>query len=187
MLKTYISFVRAYISETGEDDSYRERTLELLHATAHPFSRKQYAPGHITVSAVVFNPAASSVVIIWHHRLQRWLQPGGHVEDHEGPFVAAARETEEETGIPQSYLHAVGDGLIDIDIHRIPESQREPSHEHFDLRVAFVSEANLLKPGTDAADACWHSLSSEEPKRRLDASTDRAISRGRIAYHRTRL
>src|SRR5437016_5383970 len=110
MREACISLVRAYAPETGEDNSYKERTIELLHATPHPLSRKQYAPGHITVSAVVFNPDASSVLIIWHHRLQRWLQPGGHVEDNEDPFGAAVRETEEETGIPQSSLQAVGDG-----------------------------------------------------------------------------
>src|SRR5258705_5067913 len=123
MLEPYIRLVREYAPGTGEDDSFKERTIELLRATPHPFRRRQYTPGRITSSAVVFNPDASSVVIIWHHRLQRWLQPGGHVEENEDPFVAAVREVPEETGIPQSSLHPIGGGLIDISIHRIPESE----------------------------------------------------------------
>ncbi|MBU0979119.1 MAG: NUDIX domain-containing protein [Patescibacteria group bacterium] len=39
------------------------------------------------------------VLLIKHHRLQRWLCPGGHIETNELPHIAAQREFWEETGV----------------------------------------------------------------------------------------
>jgi 8-oxo-dGTP pyrophosphatase MutT (NUDIX family) len=39
------------------------------------------------------------VLLRWHHKLRRWLPPGGHVEPHELPDEAARRECLEETGV----------------------------------------------------------------------------------------
>ncbi|MCL5947029.1 MAG: NUDIX domain-containing protein [Chloroflexi bacterium] len=39
------------------------------------------------------------VLLLFHRKLQRWLPPGGHIEEGELPDEAAIREVLEETGI----------------------------------------------------------------------------------------
>ncbi len=76
------------------------------------------------------------VLLLFHHKLQRWLPPGGHIEHPELPEDAAMREVFEETGIhveivaehePTGFEHALarpaGIQLEDI----------EPGHQHIDL------------------------------------------------------
>ena len=66
------------------------RTLEFLRATDAPFFRDTLA-GHITASAILTDPAQSNLLLIWHEKLRRWLQPGGHCEQDDVSLSAAAR------------------------------------------------------------------------------------------------
>lgn len=116
MRETFTQLVAEYTPDTPADLTLKARTLALLQTTPRPFSRLQYAPGHITMSAIILDPKIASVLLVWHRKLNRWLQPGGHVETDEEPLAAALRETEEETGIPQRHLRPVIKGLIDIDV-----------------------------------------------------------------------
>src|SRR5215469_10256209 len=64
----------------------------LLECSPDPFSREQFAPGHITCSGLVLTPDAR-LLIVHHRRLGRWLLPGGHVELSDATIDAtAARE-----------------------------------------------------------------------------------------------
>lgn len=61
----------------------------------------QYSPlqtmiRHFTATGFVVNGDAT--LLHWHHRVQAWLPPGGHVEPNEDPVQAALREVKEETG-----------------------------------------------------------------------------------------
>ena len=69
----------------------RELTLDLLRQTEAPFSRCQFTPGHVTSTALVLHPDESKVLFMYHHRLHRWLLPGGHVEESDtSPAETAA-------------------------------------------------------------------------------------------------
>src|SRR5579864_4252138 len=71
----------------------RELTLDLLRHSTAPFSRSQFAPGHVTCTALVQHPREPRVLFMHHHRIRRWLLPGGHVEESDGSLAeAAARE-----------------------------------------------------------------------------------------------
>ena len=37
--------------------------------------------------------------MVHHKKLKKWVQPGGHIEEHEDPEKAAIREVYEETGL----------------------------------------------------------------------------------------
>ena len=178
MRETFTQLVAEYTPDTPADLTLKARTLALLQTTPRPFSRLQYAPGHITMSAIILDPKIASVLLVWHRKLNRWLQPGGHVETDEEPLAAALRETEEETGIPQRHLRPVIKGLIDIDVHRIPAWQQVPTHEHFDLRVLLLSEVTQIRAGSDAARVHWLNISSADVDRVLDASIVRALRKG---------
>lgn len=54
-------------------------------------------PRHFTATGFVVNGDAT--LLHWHHRVQEWLPPGGHVEEDEDPVQAVLREVKEETGL----------------------------------------------------------------------------------------
>src|SRR5690242_12591617 len=95
---------------TGDDltAKSRELTLMLLGESDYPFSRRQFTPGHITCTAAVLDPTRKRVLLMFHHRLLRWLLPGGHCEgDDESISGVAEREAVEETGVEIDPRHSV--------------------------------------------------------------------------------
>ena len=54
-------------------------------------------PRHFTATGFVVNGDAT--LLHWHHRVQAWLPPGGHIEANEDPVQAVLREVKEETGL----------------------------------------------------------------------------------------
>jgi 8-oxo-dGTP pyrophosphatase MutT (NUDIX family) len=53
----------------------------------------------IDFTASVFIVHEGKVFLHLHKKLNKWLQPGGHIELDEGPLEAAVREVKEETGL----------------------------------------------------------------------------------------
>lgn len=113
-----------------------EQTIDLLRSSPVPFDRVNYDPGHITASAVLLSQDRQHVLLVYHDRLEQWLQPGGHVEPDDASVIATAqREVLEETGL------VVADDpdppLVAVDVHEIPEARGEPAHLHHDLMFHF--------------------------------------------------
>jgi 8-oxo-dGTP pyrophosphatase MutT (NUDIX family) len=128
----------------------------LLVGSEAPFSRDQFTPGHFTASAVVLSPDQDALLLIHHTRLQRWLQPGGHVEPADGDLaLAARREVAEETGLLALDAPFGGPGPFDLDVHRIPATGTTPEHLHFDVRFLFRARSNDLTPASDVNEARW--------------------------------
>src|SRR5271155_5292533 len=98
--------------------------LRLLHNflrdTPDPkqfFHRKNFA-GHITASGFVLSTDRKKLALVKHKYLNRYLQPGGHVEETDQTVLAAAqREILEETDIQSCrYAPFHSDPLLPIDI-----------------------------------------------------------------------
>jgi 8-oxo-dGTP pyrophosphatase MutT (NUDIX family) len=111
------------------------RSSELCH--------RRGLPGHLTASALVFNPSTRRFLLIRHNFLKRWLQPGGHMDFCEEPIAAACRELQEEVGELKVELHRwqITNGVpLDIDSHQIPanDQKREPEHLHHDFQYLFL-------------------------------------------------
>lgn len=135
----------------------RELTLGLLRSSATPFSRSQFAPGHVTCTALVLHPRNASVLLMYHHRLQRWLLPGGHVEESDASLAAAAaREAAEETCVRIDAN--VDPFLAGIDVHGIPPKKREPFHLHHDLIWCFRALAEEIETTDEAPSVLWAGL-----------------------------
>ncbi|HVR39393.1 MAG TPA: NUDIX domain-containing protein [Thermoanaerobaculia bacterium] len=114
-----------------------ESLVNLLTTADDVFSRAHFAPGHVTASCYIVDPASERLLLHHHRRLDRWLQMGGHVEAGELPHEAALREGSEESGLGDLELIPIGQripAILDVDVHRIPAGRGEPDHDHFDVR-----------------------------------------------------
>ena len=174
-----IEIIRAFLAahvpaDESESDSLR-RTCELIATAADPFSRAHYVPGHLTASGIVLNADRTHTLLIFHTKLQRWLQPGGHFEPGEcDPSLAAAREVLEETGV-----HTRWPGerplLLDVDVHEIPARKTEPAHGHFDLRMLLIAEPGEVQ-AREVSAARW-CAPHEFASLKLDPGTIRALKK----------
>jgi 8-oxo-dGTP pyrophosphatase MutT (NUDIX family) len=132
-----------------------DRIRVLLSGSAYPRARTQFDPGHLTASAVVVDAKRQRTLLIFHQKLQRWLQPGGHFEpDESDPLRAAQREVLEETGV-RTQPPQERPSLLDVDVHQIPARGDEPQHEHFDLRFLLVAENEDAVVGDGAERVRW--------------------------------
>ncbi len=100
--------------------------------------------------------------MLHHATLDKWLQPGGHVDDSDlDPAAAARRETFEETGA--TIAGGGSTSLFDIDVHAIPERSKlgtlEPAHLHYDLRYLFVAAAVDITISDESSGFRWVEIS----------------------------
>lgn len=151
----------------------RSAVLALLGDAQDPFARGSFDPGHLTASAFVTH--GDALLLIWHTKLERWLQPGGHVDPEDADLRAAAtRELQEEAGIDGAACR----GLLDVDVHRIPAHPKrgEPTHLHHDVRFWFEAESRTATAGSDAGDVRWVDL-ADVTAELTDASVMRAVAK----------
>ncbi len=152
----------------------RKEVLNLLQTAPDPYDRTVYDPGHITASAVVWSPGMQQFLLVFHQRLGRWLQPGGHVEPGDvNPWHTAQRETMEETGVEA--IPGNEPLLIGVDVHDIPPAKDEPAHQHFDLAFLFQAREPRM-PSQGALHSAWCKIADFE-KFELDLSIRRHIER----------
>lgn len=132
----------------------RRRTLRLLEQGRAALDRRNYEPGHVTASGIVFSPDRAAMLLVYHRRLERWLQPGGHIDlDDDSVMEAAAREVLEETGVE---LEDQDDGtLVGINVHEIPAAKGEPPHLHHDLVWRFMAAGAPPRRTRERRQAVW--------------------------------
>ena len=160
------ALIEAFEPADAVEAEHRAAMLELCASKGDPTSRDHFDPGHFTASAFVLSPRRDALLLIFHGKLHRWLQPGGHVDPTDlDIFAAARREVEEECGTRG--LIPLG-GLFDLDVHVIPARKGDPDHKHFDVRLLFQAEGDAIEAGSDAKAARWvplveiHTVESDE-------------------------
>lgn len=113
-------------------------------------SRKNFR-GHIIADGCVIDPRERKILMIYHKTLQKWFNPGGHIDEpDEHPAESAKREVFEETGIRVGpVLDENKDPLLlHIDSHIIPASEKkqEPEHWHHGMTFLFLADSTLPLP-----------------------------------------
>ena len=153
-------------AEPGDEEALSRFRSFLTRAD--PF-RREDPDGHVTASAVVARPG-NEFLLVFHRKLDRWLQPGGHVESGDATvFDTAVREACEETGISE-FEAPLGGAILDLDVHAIPAFGDEPAHSHFDVRF-LLTAGNGARPAPGAA---WFPLAAVRPVD-TDGSLVRAV------------
>ena len=149
-----IQWVESFAPAREREVQSRRQTLELLRRSKTPFDRRHYEPGHITASGLVLSPDGNRVLLVFHRRLQAWLQPGGHVDESDSDVAATAvREVREETGVTLAPDH--NPPLVAVDVHQIPANRREPEHLHHDLMFRFTATSETLEAAEEVREVVW--------------------------------
>jgi 8-oxo-dGTP pyrophosphatase MutT (NUDIX family) len=151
----------------------QKRILALL--TDYPDAlERSCRPGHLTGSALVVDPVDHRILVLYHRKLQRWLQPGGHADGDSDLARVALREAVEETGIAE--LQVV-EPAIDLDIHVVYPPGESP-HEHHDVRFLVLAPSGSEPVGNHESTALqWISL-NELASIDADSGFYRLVARG---------
>lgn len=158
-----ITLLEAYLPESKIERKFVEEVRELLRV--HPenfYARNLFSKGHLTASAWITTPEHDAVALVFHRKLQRWLQPGGHIEAADlSVQEAARREGKEELGL--DHLQLKSPHLLDIDVHPIPALKNELAHLHYDLRFWFSLPRQALKAQeSEVEQVAWFSREAFE-------------------------
>lgn len=151
--------VQAYLALYPHEAEALRPLTEQLAAPGAPIDSRKTLPGHITASGLILS--GDELLLIFHPYLQKWLQPGGHIEANETPLNAAIRETAEETGLkarPHPW-HKTYSQPFDINIHSIAANPKksEPEHTHYDFRYLLQTEEGAAPASSELAWA-WRGL-----------------------------
>ncbi len=112
--------------------------------------------GHVTGSSWIVDESGENVVLVYHRKLGKWVQPGGHCEDESDVLNVALREAREETGLDVS---AHDTAIFDVDAHDIPEYWNTPAHVHYDARFLLrASKAQAPVVSEESRAVKWVSL-----------------------------
>lgn len=161
------SYYQDYISIYKDETDRLKQFKTFIDKTESDqlFDRKNFV-GHITGSAIIFDYKNSKVLLIKHIILQRWLQPGGHIEKTDASILDGVyREILEETSIAKDDLMLISPIFgkkfpIDIDSHPIPENpaKHEKQHFHHDLRYFFIYKGEKITE--ESENLKWSDVSS---------------------------
>lgn len=114
-------------------------------------------PRHLTASAVVLDAPAEHVALLWHRKGRFWVQPGGHLEEGETSFEAAARrEVAEEIGLAD--LERVGPGPAVLHRHALDAAFGRCT-EHWDVQYLLRAPAPAaqlpLTASSESPEVIW--------------------------------
>jgi 8-oxo-dGTP pyrophosphatase MutT (NUDIX family) len=133
---TDLAVARATVAAVDDPVLAAERTRILALVDRRPDAlQRTCRPGHLTGSALVVDADAARVLVLFHRKLRRWLQPGGHADGDANLAAVARREAAEETGIDALAVWPVP---VDLDVHRVAPPA-EDAHEHHDVRFLVVA------------------------------------------------
>ena len=164
----------------GETEASDLATAVALATSTDPWGRNTAI--HFTASALVVHPATKRVLLRWHARQRAWIQIGGHGDPGEiDPLAIAVREGAEETRLPdlRPWPH---DRLCQVVVVSVPGNDREPDHQHVDLRFLLATDQpQLAGEEHDGAAVRWltvegaQALTTEVNVRELIRRSDRLL------------
>lgn len=123
---------------------------------------------HLTASIWITTPEKPKKILLIHHKkFDKWIQPGGHVEQFENPLECIIRETIEETGIditPFFSTKLIGEQkLLPLPTYFfeeiVPPHKEQPEHFHLDCMYHItLPEQPVVREEAGANDIRWFTL-----------------------------
>lgn len=177
-MKLLLSDLDNYAEFWGEHSSQALQRYREFVGEAPDCCLRTHLAGHCTGSALIYDPEAVAVLLLFHPKLQRWLQPGGHADGDSDLLRVAHREAHEETGLALELLRPLSPRCpLDLDIHEIPARGSEPTHFHYDLRWLLLTDQNHpLRPETPNLELAWIPV-SEVSQKTQEASVLRMLDK----------
>lgn len=167
-----------------KDDQDLPKFLEFLQNPENQGDRcvdRKNMNGHIDADALVVHN--NKVLMIYHKNLQKWLQPGGHIESvDENIFDAAIREVKEETGLDVERVEGTFAEIpISIDVQIVPENKKKEEAEHIHYSCMFLlklknENQEILNIDDGVEDIKWFSL-DDAAKEDKGTALPKAISK----------
>lgn len=151
--KLLLQKLKEYHGIDAHEETMRLRIVDFIEQNKDCFERTLLI-GHITASALIVNQQRTHTLLTHHHKLEKWLQLGGHSDGDPNSLNVALREAEEESGLKK--ITPVSDKIFDVDVHPIPERKIEPQHFHYDIRFLFEADDNEpLTMSNESKDLAW--------------------------------
>lgn len=124
--------------------------------------RRDDGPSHATASAFVFDPTLTRTLLVFHRKGRFWVQPGGHLEEHDASIAdAALRELREETGVAATLAEPF---VYDLDHHALSSAFGRCA-SHLDIGVAVVvPEDDALTVSEESEDVRWWPVDALPPE-----------------------
>lgn len=126
-----------------------------FYKTERSVFSKSNKKGHFTGSGWIVSPDKRKILMTHHKIINKWLQLGGHADGEGDLLKVALRESIEESGFRE--FKVLNETIFDLDIHKIPKTDSEISHFHYDVR--FLLEADLSKESivvsNESYDVAW--------------------------------
>lgn len=142
-----------YFPQTSLEKENQERMLQFIKENPDCLKRS-LSKGHLTASACLLNKKGNQILLLYHTKLKKWIQPGGHADGDSDLLQVARRELEEETGL-KSFV-PLSDSIFDIDIHFIPANSKEAEHYHYDIRFLFqCQQEEEFQKNEESLDMKW--------------------------------
>lgn len=151
----------------------RDRMRSLVAERPLPLDRTE-RPGHLTGSALVVHADLEHTLVLFHTKLQIWVQPGGHADGDANLAAVALREAEEETGITGLRVWPLA---VDLDIHEV-RPPKEDAHFHHDVRFVVLAPDGAEIDANHESEAQRWVRPSELPELGADYGLQRLAANG---------
>lgn len=140
-----LKIIKTYLNHFENEKEQLNKLITLIEKSKGKdiFDSKNIE-GHVTASGFIYAKKEKAILLLEHKKLEKLLQPGGHVEDEDTTILdSAIREIHEETGLENLELINLFDNKdipFDINTHIIPDSPKKnmPQHYHHDFRYLFT-------------------------------------------------
>lgn len=148
-----LSQLEQFSPASSVEEKHLSRIIELISQNEYEnITEKTRGDHHLTASAIISSKLG--VLLHFHKRVKKWLQPGGHIDLGETPLITVQRETLEETGLNPIFEPTI----FDLDIH-----DTGYGHIHYDIRyLGWCDDTNFNPPTDESQKVAWFSYSAAE-------------------------
>lgn len=155
--KNLLEKLKRFETGTVQDLAVIEKFRDFVIKNEKCFERS-FNEGHVTGSAWLVDSTGKRVLLTHHKKLDKWMQLGGHSDGDADSLEVALKEAREESGIEN--IKPVFKDIFDLDIHKIPATDKEPEHYHYDVRYLLQADDDEFTVSDESHDLRW--VSTEE-------------------------